>query len=570
MSLLGQLVYTSFPEVGFRTLASTQVPLEIQQAFIQKVVYQHWDSYNPPMSGYRAAYLYQVTPEHSLFGWLYNDGQDDFGRAQVPYFQCYYYSERLHAVRLEDIFTCLHRGPVALIDRQTPCALDIVVPDLRSYQPVRIGVAIPSGVRDRSHVALKQRRLLDLFIAVDGEIVVAIEAYKQQEVQLSITATPMPQAPLFGEAMPVLQGKSLESQVGSHLSDTSVPILINKLAVQICIASAVASVALVIGSYYALRPPVPAAKQQYPSLLRTNTSLENITLASTLTGHSDSVWGVALNPDGQTLVSCSADKTIKVWHLDTGQLRRTLVGHSDTVRSVIFSPNGQVLVSSSGDKTIKLWNVQTGELIRTLTGHSGPVWSIVISRDGQTIVSGSEDKTIKLWNVQTGELVRTLTGHSNRVFSVALSSDGQTIVSGSKDNTIKIWNVQTGKLIRTLTGHSDAVRAVAFSPDAEKLASSSWDKTIKIWHLKTGEQLSTLRGHKDHVVAIAFSADGQTLTSASVDKTIKIWSLQTRKLLRDLSGHSDWVLSVTTSPSEQTLVSSSKDKTIKIWQPLFD
>ncbi len=567
--LLGQLVYTSFPGVGFRTLASAQVPPEIQQAFIQQVVYQHWDSYNPPRSGYRAAYLYQTTPEHSLFGWLYNDGRDDFGRAQVPYFQCYYYLGQLHAVRLEDIFTCLHRGPVALIDWQISATVEtVVVPNLRSQ--LRIGVAIPSDVRDRSHVALKQRRLLDLFIAVDGEIIVKLEQYKQQEVQLSITATPMPQAPLFRqEAIPVLQSNSSELQLGSHPSDASVPIFLNKFAKLISIVSGVASVALMIGSYYALRPPVPAAKvQQHPSILSTNT-LGNITLASTLTGHSDSVWSVALNPDGQTLVSGSADKTIKVWNLDTGQLRRTLFGHSDTVRSVTFSPNGQLLVSGSGDKTIKLWNVQTGELVRTLTGHSGPVWSVVISGDGQTIFSGSEDNTIKIW-LSTGKLVRTLTGHSNQVFSVALSSDGHTLASGSGDNTIKIWNVQTGKLLRSLTGHSNAVRSVAFSPDAEKLASSSWDKTIKVWHLQTGEQLSTLRGHSDRVVAIAFSADGQTLTSASVDKTIKIWNVQTRKLLRDLSGHSDWVLSVTTSPSGQTIVSSSKDKTIKIWQPLFD
>jgi hypothetical protein len=125
--------------------------------------------------------------------------------------------------------------------------------------------------------------LLDLFIAVDGEIIIELEQYKQQEVQLSITATPLPQALLFGqEAIPVLQGKSSESQVGSHLSDTSIPIFLNKLALQICIASGVASVALMIGSYYSLRPPVPAVKvQQYPSLLRTNTSLGNITLAST-------------------------------------------------------------------------------------------------------------------------------------------------------------------------------------------------------------------------------------------------------------------------------------------------
>lgn len=172
--LLDQVVYTSFSGVGFRALKSAHVPTEIQQAFIQQVVYQYWDSYNPPMSGYRAAYIHQVTLEHTLFGWLYNDGLDDLGRTHVPYFVCYYYSELLHPVQLENIFTCLHKGPVALIDRQSlPATLEtIVAPDLWSYQPARIGVAFPSRVREYSHIALRQSRLLNLFLPVNEHVMV--------------------------------------------------------------------------------------------------------------------------------------------------------------------------------------------------------------------------------------------------------------------------------------------------------------------------------------------------------------------------------------------------------------
>lgn len=179
--LLGQLVYTSFPRVGFRFIASAQVPTEIQQAFIQQVVHQHWDAYNPPKSGYRAAYLHQLPLEHSLFGWLYSDGMDDMGRCHVPYFVCYYLAEPLHAVQLENIFTCLQRGPVALIDQQNlPDTLEtIVIPDLQSYQPVRTGVAIPSGVREQSHIALQQRRLLNLFVPIDEREIVSDSTLKQ-------------------------------------------------------------------------------------------------------------------------------------------------------------------------------------------------------------------------------------------------------------------------------------------------------------------------------------------------------------------------------------------------------
>jgi WD40 repeat protein len=63
---------------------------------------------------------------------------------------------------------------------------------------------------------------------------------------------------------------------------------------------------------------------------------------------------------------------------------------------------------SSADKTIKLWDVETGQEIRTLKGHDDSVYSVNFSSDGKTLVSGSADNTIKLWNVETGQEILTL------------------------------------------------------------------------------------------------------------------------------------------------------------------
>ncbi len=62
--------------------------------------------------------------------------------------------------------------------------------------------------------------------------------------------------------------------------------------------------------YWWLRPP----SQPTPSLTKA-ISNENISLANTLTGYSNSVIDVAISPDGQTLVSGSLDNTIKIWRV---------------------------------------------------------------------------------------------------------------------------------------------------------------------------------------------------------------------------------------------------------------
>lgn len=172
--LLGQIVYTSFFEVGFKVVASEQVPTQMQQVFLERVAHPHWNSFAPPKTGYQAVYLHQVTLEHCLFGWLYCDAADDMGRSHVPYFHCYYLAQKLHALQLENIFTFLYGGPVSLIDRQSvPATLEtLVAPDLWSYQPACTGVVIPLEIREHSHLALERGQLLDLFVpAAEREVV---------------------------------------------------------------------------------------------------------------------------------------------------------------------------------------------------------------------------------------------------------------------------------------------------------------------------------------------------------------------------------------------------------------
>jgi serine/threonine protein kinase len=326
---------------------------------------------------------------------------------------------------------------------------------------------------------------------------------------------------------------------------------------------------LFLGSYSALRRVTNIAPSiaQSQIALGSQNQIANVTLAHTLTGHTDAVWTVGISRDGHTLVSGSGDKTIKLWDMDTGHLVRTLSEDSAAILSVALSRDGQILTSGSyaTEQAIKIWHLNTDKP-RPTFGIASNVWSVALSPDGKTLASSSGDGSITIWNLQTGTLRRTLIGHSDTVWSVAISPDGQTLVSGSKDKTVKIWNLQTGALLRTLSGHSDRVRSVAISADGQTVASSSWDKTIKIWNRKTGKLLRTLIGHSGYVNSVAMSPDSRIIASGSDDETIKLWNLNTGELLGTLSGHSGNINCVDFNYDGRILVSSSEDKTIKIWQ----
>lgn len=301
------------------------------------------------------------------------------------------------------------------------------------------------------------------------------------------------------------------------------------------------------------------------------TPIEHISPVKIMTGHTSFINCLVFSPDGETLISGSADKTIKIWNFATGKEIRTIKDHNSFINYLTITPDGQTLVSASADKTIKLWHLATGKLIRTLKGHSGYVNYLAITPDGQTLASASSDKNIKLWDLSNGQEIRTLKGHLNSVNSLAISQDSKTLFSAGADKNIKIWDLATGKQIRTLTGHTSFVNYLVISLDGKKLLSASADKTIKIWNIATGEEINTLKGHTSFVNYLAISPDGETLISGSADKTIKMWNLSNGKENRTLKGDFNYVnylpiSPIAISPDGHTIATGSGDKTIKVWQ----
>jgi len=182
------------------------------------------------------------------------------------------------------------------------------------------------------------------------------------------------------------------------------------------------------------------------------------------------------------LCTCLVDvDLIDVAH-HAGRHVMTLTGHDGAVNSAAYSPDGHLLASASADGTVRIWDIRTGEeIMPPLRSGDDAVWSVAIAPDGGSVVSGTESGVVYIWRIASSHVaVQQLHGHSAAVSSVVYSPSGFHLASASLDNTVRLWSAETHQQLSVLSGHTNKVYALAFSPDSRAVVTGSEDHTIQL------------------------------------------------------------------------------------------
>lgn len=311
---------------------------------------------------------------------------------------------------------------------------------------------------------------------------------------------------------------------------------------------------------------------------------ESLSLRGQLEGHSGWVTSIAtpLDPNSDTVLSASRDKSIIVWNLTHeegtyGHAKRALKGHSHFVQDVVISSDGQFALSGSWDGTLRLWDLNSGNTTRRFIGHTKDVLSVAFSVDNRQIVSGSRDKHIKLWNT-LGECKYTIgepDGHTEWVSCVRFSpvTTNPIIVSAGWDKLVKVWNLTNCKLRSNLVGHTGYINTVTVSPDGSLCASGGKDGVAMLWDLAEGKRLYSLDAG-DVIHALCFSPNRYWLCAAT-QACIKIWDLESKSVVDELRLPQDqplgrkamqhYCVSVAWSADGATLYGGYTDGMIRVW-----
>ncbi|XP_026861562.2 autophagy-related protein 16-2 [Electrophorus electricus] len=115
------------------------------------------------------------------------------------------------------------------------------------------------------------------------------------------------------------------------------------------------------------------------------------------------VTSLDISPNHRELLSCSRDESLQLVDLRRSNTRMAFRADgfkcgSDSTKA-IFSPDGSYLVAGSADGTVYIWNVGTGNLETQLPDmHSSSVNAVAWSMSGEYVVSVDKSRRAILWS----------------------------------------------------------------------------------------------------------------------------------------------------------------------------
>ncbi|KAF2771588.1 WD40 repeat-like protein [Teratosphaeria nubilosa] len=160
----------------------------------------------------------------------------------------------------------------------------------------------------------------------------------------------------------------------------------------------------------------------------------------------------------------------------------TLDSHVAEVTALHFQ--GKTLVSGSADKTLRQWDLETGRCVQTLDVLWAAAQAATINPSFNTGVSGASTAADSTgggwWRPTQGRVSNT----AEADFVGALQVFDAALACGTADGMVRLWDLRSGMVHRSLVGHTGPVTALQF--DDVYLVTGSRDRSVRVWDLRMG------------------------------------------------------------------------------------
>jgi len=199
--------------------------------------------------------------------------------------------------------------------------------------------------------------------------------------------------------------------------------------------------------------------------------------------HTTLIRRIAVDAPRNRLVTCSDDKTVRVWQMPEARLVATLrppidAGHEGQLFAVAVSPDGKTVVTGGwtgwdwdGSASLYFFDVASGDMVKRVGGFKDAIHALHWARDGEHLLVGLQGRGgLHRLRVADGRVVASDPQYLDKIMEIdERPSDGLVAVV-ALDGNARLYSRDFALLGRRPVPGGSKPSSARFSPDGRQLA----------------------------------------------------------------------------------------------------
>ncbi len=255
--------------------------------------------------------------------------------------------------------------------------------------------------------------------------------------------------------------------------------------------------------------------------------------------HPNPVRAIRFSSDSELLLTGGEEGRIRLWNLGTGGLSTTLPVAKEVERGkclgLAVSPDGTTLVSCNG-KLVIVWELASKKSIDLIMDGEDIVRDLAkyaaFSPDSRRFVVTTIRRNL-VYDANTKKVLGAcLTANSSPSSpeGLAYAPDGKSFATAEDTGTVRLWDANSFSEVWSVPAFKENAVAVCYSPGGKFLIAAGQDRVkgpgyVCIWELASKKQVSSFFVQHREVLTIAISQDGRWLASGGQDREVNLYDI---------------------------------------------